>query len=299
MTKDQAEGRLSDYLLLFGAGILWSTGGVLIKWIDWHPLAIAGMRSIISAVVLLGLIRKPKFNWSVPQVGGAIAFTATVLLFVTSTKLTTAANAILLQYTAPIYTALFAGGFLHERTEWYDWLAVVVVFGGIMLFFLDELSLRGTWGSILAALSGVSWAWVGLFLRKQRHGSPFESVLLGHIIAGLIGIPFMCKHVPASDVWLGLVMLGVFQMGLSYYMYARAIKRVRALDAMLVLTIEPVLNPMLVFLFIGEVPGRMALVGGGIVLCVVTARSIMQLRRSGGRTRTPGMRNCLDSEFRE
>ncbi len=278
--KDHAEGRLFDYLLLFGAGILWSTGGVLIKWIDWHPLAIAGMRSLISAVVLLGLIRKPRFNWSVPQVGGAIAFVATVVLFVTSTKLTTAANAILLQYTAPIYTAMFAGRFLHERTEWYDWLTVVVVFGGILLFFIDGLSLRGTWGSVLAVLSGVSWAWVGLFLRKQRHGSPFESVLLGHLLAGVIGVPFMFRSTPTPEGWLGLVLLGVFQMGLSYYMYALAIKRMRALDSMLVLTIEPVLNPVFVFLFIGEVPGRMALVGGGIVLCAVTARSIMRLRRA-------------------
>ncbi|MBN2324875.1 MAG: EamA family transporter [Spirochaetes bacterium] len=281
MTKDVAQGRLSDYLMLIGAGILWSTGGVLIKWIEWHPLAIAGMRSLISAVVLLGLIRKPKFSWSISQVGGAIAFSATVMLFVTSTKLTTAANAVLLQYTAPIYTAVFAGAFLQERTQWYDWLAVVVVFGGIVLFFFDGLTFRGTWGSILAALSGVSWAWVGLFLRKQRRGSPFESVLLGHIITGIIGIPFMCKHPPTSDVWPGMVLLGVFQMGLSYYIYARAIKRVRALDAMLVLTIEPVLNPMLVFLFIGEVPGRMALIGGGVVLFMITTRSIMQLRRSG------------------
>lgn len=274
-------GRASDYLILVLTGILWSTGGVLIKWIEWHPFAIAGMRSLISAVVLLVFIKKPRFTWSFPQIGGAIAFTATVLLFVTATKLTTAANAILLQYTAPVYTAMFAGGFLHERTEWYDWLTVAVVFGGIFLFFFEGLSLRGTWGNILAVLSGVSWAWVGLFLRKQRLGSPFESVLLGHLAAAVIGAPFMLRSVPKAEGWLGLVLLGVFQMGLSYYLYARAIKRVRALDAMLILTIEPVLNPVFVFLFIGETPGRTALAGGAVVLASVTVRSVLQLRRGG------------------
>ena len=185
------------YMLLFGAGILWSTGGFVIKWIDWHPLAIAGMRSLISSIVLLGFIGKPRFNWSHAQVGGAISFTATVILFVTSTKLTTAANAIPLQYTAPIYIALFSGWFLGEHTRWYDWIATVVVLGGILLFFLERLSIQGTWGSVLAAFSGVTWAWLSLFLRKQKEGSTFESILLGHILTAIIGLPFMFGSSPS------------------------------------------------------------------------------------------------------
>jgi drug/metabolite transporter (DMT)-like permease len=266
------------FALLFGAGVLWSTGGVLIKWIDWHPIAIAGMRSIISAGILLGFIRRPKFNWSFAQVGGALCFTATVILFVTSTKLTTAANAILLQYTAPIYTALFAGWFLGERTSWRDWIATVVVLCGILIFFLDKLTLQGTWGSILAALSGITWAWLNLFMRKQKDSSPFESILLGHLFAGIIGLPFMFRSTPSPMGWLGLLLLGVFQMGISHFIYAIAIRRVRALDAVLILTIEPIFNPVLVFLIIGETPGMMALIGGAVVLAAVTTRSILQVR---------------------
>ena len=267
------------YVLLFGAGILWSTGGVLIKWIDWHPLAIAGVRSAIAAVVLSGFIRKPRFNWSFAQVGGAVCFAVTVILFVTSTKLTTAANAILLQYTAPIYTALFSGVFLKERVHWYDWLVTMVVFGGILLFFMDNLTLRGTWGSVLAIFSGVSWAWLGLFLRKQKDASPFESILLGHLLTCVIGLPFMFHSAPSAAGWLGLVLLGIFQMGISHFIYALAIRRVRALDAILVLTIEPVFNPIIVYILIGESPGRMAIVGGCVVLCAVTVRSILQVRK--------------------
>jgi drug/metabolite transporter (DMT)-like permease len=278
MSDTRAISTPTAVVLLFGAGILWSTGGALIKWIDWHPFAITGMRSLISAVILLGLIKKPRFNWSFAQVGGALCFTSTVILFVTSTKLTTAANAILLQYTAPIYTALFAGWFLGEHTSLYDWLATLVVFGGIALFFLDDLTLRGTWGSILAALSGITWAWLNLFMRKQKDGSPFESILIGHLIAGIVGIPFMFRSTPSLIGWTGLVLLGVFQMGISHFIYALAIRRVRALDAILILTIEPIFNPVLVFLLIGESPGRMAIVGGAVVLGAVTTRSVLHVR---------------------
>jgi len=237
------------------------------------------MRSAIAAVVLSGFIRKPRFNWSFAQVGGAVCFAVTVILFVTSTKLTTAANAILLQYTAPIYTALFSGVFLKERVHWYDWLVTMVVFGGILLFFMDNLTLRGTWGSVLAIFSGISWAWLGLFLRKQKDASPFESILLGHLLTSVIGLPFMFHSAPSSAGWLGLVLLGIFQMGISHFIYALAIRRVRALDAILVLTIEPIFNPIIVYILIGESPGRMAIVGGCVVLSAVMVRSILQVRK--------------------
>lgn len=259
---------------LVGANILWSTSGVLIKWVSWNPLAIAGVRSAISALVLLIFMRKPEFTWSFAQVGGAFSFAATVILFVSATKLTTAANAILLQYTAPIYIALFSRWYLRERTVWYDWITIVIVIGGIVLFFMDNLTIEGYWGNIISVVCGITTAWMVLFLRKQKSGSPFESIMLGNILTAIIGFPFMWGSVPSLYGWLGLFFLGVFSLGFSFIMYALAIKRVTALDAILVSTMDPILNPIWVFLFLKEVPGRMAILGGGVVIISVTIRCV-------------------------
>jgi drug/metabolite transporter (DMT)-like permease len=258
--------------------VLWSTGGVLIKLIDWNPLAIAGMRSAIAALLIMAVVRKPRFNFSLAQIGGAVSFSATVICFVAATKLTTAANAILLQYTAPVYTALFAWRFLGERTSWIDWVSIAVVFGGVVLFFLDDLSRGGYWGNALALMAGVAHAWLGLFLRKQRKGSPTESLLLGNLLTALVGLPFMFGVRLSMLDWTGLSMLGIFQLGISYALYAHAIKRVRALDAMLIFMIEPILSPIWVFLIVGESPGPWALAGGCIVVASVTLRSIHALK---------------------
>jgi len=264
----------SSITSLIAAAVLWSTGGLLIKYVSWNPLAITGMRSAISAVLIIVFLKKPRFHFSFHQVGGALCFTGTVIFFVSATKLTTAANAILLQYTAPIYTALFSRRFLNEKTHWFDWIAVAAVFCGIFLFFLDDLTLGGYYGNLLALAAGAAAAWLGLFLRKQKDSSPIESVLLGNIIAAFIGFPFMFSSKLAFNDWIGLLLLGVFQLGLSYILYAHAIKQVKALDAMLIFTIEPILNPVWVFLFMGEVPGQWALVGGTVVLVSLVSRAI-------------------------
>jgi drug/metabolite transporter (DMT)-like permease len=242
-------------VFLIGSGVLWSTSGTLVKWVDLNPLAITGVRSAIASVVFLIFIGKPKFTWSFNQLGGAVVFAATVILFVASIKLTTAANAILLSYTAPIFTALFSGWFLNEKVFWHDWLATTIVVGGIALFFIGRLETRGLWGNIMAIGSGLTWAWMALFLRKQKSGSPFESILLGHWLASLIGLPFILRGGPSFNGWLGLIFLGVLQQGIAQIMYTLAIKKVKALDSMLIISIEPVLNPLLVFIFIGRKPG--------------------------------------------
>jgi drug/metabolite transporter (DMT)-like permease len=267
-------------LFLLMAGVLWSFGGVLIKWVSWNPLAIAGMRSAISVVVLVLYLRKPRFTWSFAQFGGAFSYTATVILFVSANKLTTAANAILLQYTAPVFTALFSGWFLKERTVWYDWLAIIVVIAGMALFFFDDLSVGGYLGNILAIISGVTLGWLSLFLRKQKAESPLESVLLGNVFTAFICLPFMFGSAPSLHGWFGLILLGIFQLGFSYILFSLAIRSVPALDAILICTIEPVLNPLWVFLFLKEVPGPWSLLGGGIVLLTIILRSVY---RSGTR----------------
>ena len=281
MSNDTRTHHPLSVISLVVTAVLWSSGGVLIKLIDWNPLAIAGMRSAIAAALIMIVVRKPKFHFSPIQIGGAISFSATVICFVSATKLTTAANAILLQYTAPVYTALFAWRFLGERTSWVDWATIAVVFGGVTLFFLDDLSRGGYIGNILALLAGVAHAWLGLFLRKQKDASPYESILLGNMLTAVIGLPFMLGASLSILDWTGLALLGVFQLGFSYILYAYAIKRVRALDAMLIFMIEPILSPIWVFLVVGESPGRWATVGGAVVIISVTIRSIHALGGSG------------------
>ena len=267
--------RTKAWLLLAVTAVMWSLGGLLIKSVDAHPLAIAGVRGGIAAIVMLVVLKKPQINWSLAQVGAALAYSATTILFVSANKTTTAANAILLQFTAPIYVAFLAAWLLKEKTRLYDWLAVLIVMGGMVLFFLDNLSTQRVLGNIIAAASGVSFAFFTVFMRMQKDGSPLESVFLGNILTAVIGLPFLSQSVPNTNGWLLLIMLGVVQLGIPYILFAKAIKHATALEATLIPIIEPLLNPLWVFLILGETPGVLALTGGVIVIATVTIRCIM------------------------
>jgi drug/metabolite transporter (DMT)-like permease len=212
--------------------------------------------------------------------GGAICYAGTVILFVIANKWTTAANAILLQYTAPIYVALLSAWFLKERITKSDLITIAAAIGGMALFFLDDLSKGGFWGNIVAILSGIAFAGTALFLRKQKDSSPLESVFIGNILTLLIGLPVMLQSSPAASGWLGLILLGVFQLGFSYILYAEAIKHVTALEAILIPVIEPILNPIWVFLLLHETPGRWAIIGGIIVLLSVILRCLHALKQN-------------------
>lgn len=267
-------------LLIAAAAALWSIGGLLIKNINAHPLAIAGTRSAIAALIMLIYVKKPKFNWSFPQLAAAIAYSMTVITFVAANKYTTAANAIVIQYTAPIYVALFGAWLLKEKPKPVDWATIVVVFGGMVLFFMGDLDTRGAWGNILAMLSGAGFGLLPVFMRMQKDGSPIESVILGNLITAVIGIPFLFSAVPDATGWLYLGILGSIQLGLSYILYSIAIKQVTALESSLITVIEPILNPIWVCLFMGEVPGIFSILGGMIVLLAITLRVVFISIRS-------------------
>ena len=265
------------FLLL--AALCWSLGGVLIKSIDWPPMAIAGGRSAIAIPMILLCIGRPRFTFSRAQIGGALGYAGTVVLFVFATRMTTAANAIFLQYTAPIYVALIGRWYLGERASRIDWLVIAVALAGIALFFLDRLTVAGLWGNIIALGSGLAFASVALFLRKEKSGSPIASIVLGNVIVALAGAPFMFQAPPLGEdgLWR-LVLLGTVQLGLPYVMYATAIKQVSALEATLIPLLEPVLNPLWVMLALGERPGPWAIVGGLLVLSAVLGRGVMMMR---------------------
>ncbi len=281
LTTDKPNRERSRALvLLLLAAFLWSLGGILIKLVHWHPMAIAGMRSAIAAVLIRSVFREMSFTWSFDQVGGAVAYACTVLSFVVANKMTTAANVILLQYTAPIHAALFGAWFLGERASRLDWATILFALAGMALFFLDRLTTAGFWGNIVALGSGLSYGWLALFLRRQKSGSPMESVFLGNVLAALAGLPFMFGSVPGTSDWIGLVLLGVVQLGLPYILFAIAIRHVSAVEALLIPMIEPVLNPIWAFLFLAEVPGRMSLLGGLVILGSVIARGTIPLLRT-------------------
>lgn len=269
------DSRLKGICLLVITAVLWSSGGVLIKWIDWHPLAIAGVRSGISAIVIRIIFRQYPIKWTIPQCIGAVAYSVTMLSFVAATKLTTAANAIVLQYTAPIYVAILGAVFLREKPGKSDWLTIGCVIAGMVLFFQDKMSAGGLMGNILAVGSGVTMAVSIVALRWQKDGSAFGSVLLGNVLTFLCGLPFAFDTIPGFTGWSILLYLGCFQLGLSWAIYTFAIKHVEALEASLITIIEPILNPVWVFLLLGEIPGPWALVGGCVILTAITARYVL------------------------
>jgi len=266
--------------LMAATALCWSLGGLLIKSVAWPPLAVAGGRALIAAAFLAVFAPRFRFTWSAAQLGAAVAYAGTTMLFVTANKLTTAANAILLQYTAPVWVALLGAWFLGERTRRADWLTIAVVFGGMALFFCDELKFENYAGNIVALASGVTFAAMALLMRRQKDTSTEESIFLGNVLTGLIGLPFILRSglPPDARSWTALALLGTVQLGFSYLLYARAIRHITALEAVIIPVIEPLLNPVWAFVGLHERPGRYALLGGVIVLAAVTGRTVHGLR---------------------
>ena len=288
---------MSPVLQLLIAACLWSTSGVLIKMVDWNPLAISGVRSAIAAVVIGIAVRRPRLTWSARQIAGTLCYAASVTLFVMAVKWTTAANAILLQYTAPVYVALLSAWCLDEPASPSDWLAIGVMLVGVSLFFVDELSTTGFWGNVAALASGVAFAGLIVSLRSQKHGSPFESVLFGNLLVALLTIPAMRGPSPGATGWWALIILGVFQLGLAHLLYATALKSVPAIEGAITPMIEPILNPLWVFLWLGERPGPYAMIGGSVVLGTVAVRTWLAFTRpAAGRPLEPISEQALPDD---
>jgi len=275
--------RRTAVLLLVVTSLLWSLGGVLLKSVDWHPMAKAGARSAIAAGVIFGWMRRPLFAWSWNQWIAAAAYAITVSTFVIATDLTTAANAVFLQYTAPAYVAILGWRLLGERTRPMDWVGIGVAVIGVGLLCRDGLATNSLPGIAAGLVSGLAMAVMVIFLRRERNGSPEAALLLGNIATAIIGLPFGFAKMPAAAEWGVLLALGVFQLGVPYILYGIAIRHVTALDAILIPLLEPVLNPLWVLLFKGETPGLWSLAGAGLVLGAVLLRGLLGLRKADGR----------------
>ncbi len=269
-------------LAMASTAFLWSIAGLFIKVIEWNPIAIAGIRSLIASIVIFIYLKRPRIHLSFPQIAAAVANAATMLLFVSANKTTTAANAILLQYFAPVLTVFIGAILLKERTRVEHFAALPLVVTGMIVMFFDELSGGKLFGNILAIMSAITFSFYFVFMRMQKDGSPLESILLSHwLTAGIciiISLFLPVPHITAKSL-VAIAVLGIVQIGLSAILFSIAIKRVSAVQANLIAVIEPVFNPIWVFFAIGEAPGFNTLIGGGIIIFAVTIASIINARR--------------------
>ena len=275
---DSLSERRKAILYLALAAILWSTSGLFVKILDWQPISILEGRSLFASIVFLIYLRRIPTRFNRWQLLAAGMFILTQFLFVTSTKMTTAANAIFLQYTAPIYVVLLAFWLLREKPARTDWISMLIIFIGLTLFFADKLSMDGLYGNLLAILSGVTSAVMMVAFRAQKNGNPAESNLIAFLITATLGFPFVLKETWTVTNWSILAFLGVFQIGLAFIFFTQGIKHIPALEANLIGTLEPVLNPIWVFLLFGESMAAFALIGGLVVLGGVTLSAIGSAR---------------------
>ncbi len=270
-------------LLVVITAALWSTSGFLVKLIHWSPINIAAARSLIALPVVWLAVRTVQFRWSLSQLAAAGAYAGTVVFFVLATKMTTAANAIVLQYSAPLYVAILSAWIVGEKPTVFDWMSVLIVCAGMVLFFFDRLESGQLLGNVLGIVSGICFGLTALLLRKQKDAAPMESIVIGNGIAVLLCLPFVQWTLPPSDAWLPLVLLGVFQLGLPYVLYSIAIRSVRALEAVLIPMLEPLMNPIWTYLAVGEVPGPYAVAGGSMILVTLAIRAWRSVRRTAVR----------------
>lgn len=288
---------------VLAAALTWSTGGLGVKLALGHAATIAGFRSLFAAVVLglafahgatrhgVGALNAARSLARRPTIAGAsVGYATMVVCFVFATKLTTAANAILIQYAAPIYVALFSWPLLRERLRWWDWLAVIGCVAGLVLFFRDQVSSSGRLGDLIAVVSGFGFASLPLLLRLEQRRleagtpdeirlialSPLFACFLGNVVAVIVCSPWMCSLPPAGAVaWGVLGLLGTVQIGLAYVFYSAGVRRLRAVESTLVCTLEPILSPVWVLLGTGERPTTSAVLGGALIVIAVTAQGVL------------------------
>lgn len=254
---------------------LWSIAGIFIKLIPWNPFAIAGFRSFIAAFVLMIYMKFTHLKLKINRISllGGTFLSATFLCFVVANKLTTSANAIVLQFTAPIFILILSALFLKQKFRKADILTVIITLIGISLFFFDQLSSGNLLGNCIAILAGFTMGVMFVCIGNSTDDdSRMSSILLGHIFTAVIGIPifFIIPNTVTPISIISILTLGIIQLGIPYTLYGIASKNCPPLMCSLLGAIEPLLNPVWVFLFAGEAPGIFALIGGIIVIITIT-----------------------------
>jgi len=273
----------SPLLFVLAAALLWSTGGLFIKWVTLSGLELSFGRSLLAAITVAIFTRREGFGLNSVTALASLLYAALLLLFVLATKETTAANAIFLQYTAPVYLLIFEPLFYKEKFRSRDLIVVIVCVLGMSLFFVGKLRPQDVTGNLLALGSGFCFACYFLLLRhsKSRAVNRASSVIYGNLILVLIAAPAALKVLPDISRFdaLGIAYLGIVQIGIAYTLFTVAMARgVRSLDAGIVGYVEPVLNPIWVFLAIGERPTSWAIIGGAIIVAAVVCHMLLETR---------------------
>jgi DME family drug/metabolite transporter len=283
MLKSASMGRLEVFCT--------STGGAAIKSVSMTGWQVAGLRSGVAAAFLLLALPSARRGWTWRTFAVGSAYAGALVSYVLANKLTTAANAIFLYSTAPLYILILGPLLLHEPVRRRDLWVMAALAIGMSLFFLDidpasVSAPRPLQGNLLAALGGFFWALVVVGLRwlgrdhLPARGGAVQAVVAGNLIAALVSLP-MALPLGDSEVmnWVLIVYLGVVQVGLAYVLFTRALGKLRALEVSLLLLIEPVLNPMWAWLVHGETPGLGARLGGLLILSATAAAGLLASRQ--------------------
>jgi drug/metabolite transporter (DMT)-like permease len=283
--------RRAGILLVLLAAVLWSSGGLFIKWVSVDVFTITVWRSALAAVTIVAFLRPhPRlvFSRSPLTLGLAGSYAAMLLLFVAATRNTTAANAIFLQYTAPLYVLILGGRLLGERPSRLDTVATLNAFAGMGLFFVGRFDPNALLGNVMAIGSGASLAIFFILLRMPgcTPATRPAAMVLGNVVLVVLVLPLAAWRESSSLITPGwgdaaaLAFLGIVQIGIAYIIFGKGIAHVSALEASLVGMLEPVLNPLWVLLVIGEKPGWWAAAGGLVIILVVGVRTVLSERTS-------------------
>jgi drug/metabolite transporter, DME family len=298
-TARPVENLTAHRLQVMGAALLFSTGGAAIKATTLTAWQVAGFRSAIAAAAVYLLLPAARRGWSWHVVPVGTAYAATLVLFVAANKLTTSASAIFLQSAAPLYVLLLGPLLLKEGVRARDLLLMAPVAAGLLLFLAGADAPAHTApdparGNVLAALSGVFWAltlvglrWMGN--RAGPAGSALPTVVAGNLIAFLACLPAALPVTGATPGdWAAVAYLGVFQIGAAYYLLTAGIRHVPALEASVLLLLEPALNPVWSWLAHGETPGLLSIAGGVLILGATALRTCVDARSERRTARVSG-----------
>lgn len=265
-------------LLVLCASILFATGGAVLKLIPWSALAINGARNLIAAIVLAAYMAytKHQIHFNKTVLTGAVSFIGVTSLFVIANKMTTAANAIILQYTCPVWIIIIMSLLFHEKPNRRDVLTVMTVFAGILCFFYDSLQTGHIAGDLIAVLSGIFYAGV-FMLNTFEDGDAFSSILIGEAVSGILFTPLLIRETVFTPViWTAVIFLGVFQVAAAYICLAIGTRYTSAIAASIIGSIEPILSPVLVAVIWHEILPPVSLIGAAIVIIAVAVYNILK-----------------------
>lgn len=296
------------YLYVVFGVLLWSTGGLFIKITTLDPFQLTFFRSFLAGLTVLLFTYKRGLRLTPVGALASVAYALLLFLFVWATKNTTSANAIFLQYTAPIYILILSPFIIGEKFHLRDLFTVILCIAGMSLFFVGKLEVSDYRGNLAALASGVFY---GLYIMLLKHpkapgaaalpasavadddasipnqhaGNPVVTVIYGNFLLAAVMLPYGISAVPvmtAGDAFAA-AFLGIVQIGIAYMLFIKGVfSGTRPLDASIIGFIEPLLNPVWVFLFIGERPSNWAILGGIVIIATVVVHTLMQYKSSNG-----------------